>query len=87
MLLYLNNPESYIDEQGALQDAERILYEATPQGLIKMWEAEERLYMQLFQAEHDKYFKWTGSEWAVGQSAGYLDRAYDEETNQMHINE
>ena len=77
LLMYLNNPDLYLDIEHAYNDAEMKYFDATPSGLLKMWDTESKLYMQLFQNEHDVWFKWQGRDWAQGMGEGYLDRQKD----------
>ena len=76
-LKMLNFPENYINYDDAVEETIFELSKVTPAELIQIWDSEERLYMRLFQLEHDKWFKWQGMDWAEGMSHGYLDREHD----------
>ena len=76
-LKMLNFPENYINYDDAVAETKFELSKVTPAELIQIWDSEERLYMRLFQLEHDKWFKWQGMDWAEGMSHGYLDREHD----------
>ena len=76
-LKMLNFPENYINYKDAVEETIFELSKVTPAELIQIWDSEERLYMRLFQIEHDKWFKWQGMDWAEGMSHGYLDREHD----------